>query len=295
MRAGRTGVRPPEVRRGARFTLFVEGDRDDGLDPQVLSTLLDDTGVSVKPLGSCFGVTAAAEALHKHQREYLFLVDRDYQSDEDVERCWESFLDPNTRNLLIWRRRELESYFLIPDYLAQSPHLQPRSRADLENRILREARQRVFMDAANRVIVTLREEMRQKWIQIFGNHQEFTTREAALGRLLAHPQMAAKRAEDGRRLSSDWLENRFAENLELLCGGADPLEFARGRWLELMCAKPILKQVINTCFQVRDSQGASLDGTMREREVIRGLLRMPLDQQPADFQQLRSLIHERVR
>lgn len=294
MRAGRTGVRPPEVRRGARFTLFVEGNSDDGLDPQVLGALLDDTGVRIKPLGRCFQVAAAAYALHVPHPEFLFLIDRDYQRDEDVEESWQRFPDPGGGNLLIWRRRELESYFLIPDYLGLSPFLAC-SRAELERRILRQAQDRVFMDAANRVIVTLREEMRANWIETFGNPQGFATRQAALARLLACPEFADKMNEDRRRLSSDWLQNRFAENLELLCDGADPLEFGRGRWLELMCAKPILKQVINTCFRVPGSQGVLLQGHLRERQVVRDLLRMPLDQQPDDFRELRRLIAERVR
>jgi hypothetical protein len=58
-----------------------------------------------------------AHALYQYHHDYYFLIDRDHHNDEEIEQYWEKFPDESTDNPLIWRRREIENYFLIPEYL----------------------------------------------------------------------------------------------------------------------------------------------------------------------------------
>ena len=118
----RTPVGPEEVRFAAGHVLFVEGRGDDAIDPTVLRVLLGNQ-LRIEPLGASFSVTSVAEALHQFHPNYYFLVDRDHHDCDFVEQCWSNFPDAGTRNLLVWRRREIENYFLDPDYLARSKYL----------------------------------------------------------------------------------------------------------------------------------------------------------------------------
>lgn len=112
------------IHRAAGHTLFVEGKFDaDVLNEFFKAHPLGDNLLHVEPFGPSFSIRAAAEALHRHHREYYFLIDRDHCDDAEVARSWENFPGPATKNILVWRRRELENYFLIPEYLLRSPHL----------------------------------------------------------------------------------------------------------------------------------------------------------------------------
>ena len=112
-------VGPDEVRFDAGHVLFVEGRGDDAIDPTVLRVLLGDQ-LRIEPLGASISVTSVAEALHQFHPNYYFLVDRDHHDYDFVEQCWSNFPEAGKRNLLVWRRREIENYFLDPDYLARS-------------------------------------------------------------------------------------------------------------------------------------------------------------------------------
>jgi len=80
--------------------------------------------IRIRPLGPSYSVKSVAEALHPFHPTYYFLIDRDYHHNDDfVGRCWDNFPDPATHNLLVWRYREIENYFLEPDYLAYSDFL----------------------------------------------------------------------------------------------------------------------------------------------------------------------------
>ena len=109
-------VGPDEVRFDAGHVLFVEGRGDDAIDPTVLRVLLGDQ-LRIEPLGASFSVTSVAEALHQFHPNYYFLVDRDHHDYDFVEQCWSNFPEAGKRNLLVWRQREIENYFLDPDSL----------------------------------------------------------------------------------------------------------------------------------------------------------------------------------
>lgn len=116
-----TGIRAEEVRLQGQHVLFVEGRDKDSVDPKVLNTLFSG-GLRIEPLGPSFSVRSVAEALHPHHPTYYFLIDRDHHEHDFVEGCWKNFPDPDTNNLLVWRRREIENYFLEPRYLVQSKY-----------------------------------------------------------------------------------------------------------------------------------------------------------------------------
>jgi len=287
-----SGARPEEIRQSARHVLFVEGKDDSAIDPQVLGILLRGI-IRVVPLGACFHIRSAAEALFKHHPDYYFLVDRDHHDQAFVDKCWAEFPSPSVSNLLVWRRRELENYFLVPEYLGRSKYLAA-SIGVLKQTILACCRRRVFFDAANQVIVRIREEFKQSWVEQFQKVGEFRTREEAIARLTALPELESKKRCVAQQLRKRTITGLFTEVLEELTGGESSLQYGRGRWIELMRGKAILPSVVSKCFSVRDAAGATLQGPESVDELAKGLAREPMDVQPGDFQALEEMIRGRV-
>ncbi len=290
------GVEPEEVRQAAKYTLFVEGKNETAIDPHVLRNLLRDVPIQIKPLGPSSHIRSVAEALHKHHPYYYFLVDRDHHNEQTVEDCWRKFPHEDTCNLLIWRRRELESYFLIPEYLLKSQWLRA-SEGELKTYILEAARSRIFLDAANMVIVGCREEMKKNWIDVFrsDNDGSFATREQALEQLLNRDNFAQKKGEVRKVLHRNFLTEMFNQTVDEFFGGGSELEFGRGKWLEMVSGKSVLHIIVNRCFQVRDAKGHAMQGDERLIEVVESLLRLPIEEQPEDFQELYKLITIQVK
>ena len=95
-------IRSEEIRFRGEHILFVEGKDKNAVDPKVLSQLFDNK-IRVEPLGASFSVKSVSEALYLHHPSYYFLIDRDHQDDDFVQKCWKNFPAPETHNLLIWR------------------------------------------------------------------------------------------------------------------------------------------------------------------------------------------------
>ncbi len=285
-------VRTEEFRQRAKHVLFVEGSNDRALDPQVLSVLLP--MVDVKALGASFHIRSAAEALYTHHPTYYFLVDRDYHHDDNaVDNSWNRFPDPQTSNILIWRRRELENYFLIPEYLEHSDYLIV-SGKELRDRVRRHSQERLFLDVANQVIVSFREEFKIEWVRIFTNIDAFGSPEQALAQLKAMPEWEARKNKTVSILDLSEVERRFVKTLNGFSGGRADLEYGHGHWLEMISGKKVLNQIVGACFQVLDLQGRPLQGPECLIEVTKDLLRKAIEAQPDDLQRLRKLIEERV-
>jgi hypothetical protein len=288
------------IRRDARHTLFVEGEGAAGFDVSVLQKLLHDI-ITVEPLGPSFSVKAVAQALRPHHADYYFLVDRDHQDDAFVEQTWRKFPDPNTQNLLVWRRRELESYFLDSAYLGmlstadkENPR-RVRTPEQIDGIVQREAARRIYLDAANQVIVEVREENKDVWIELFHGPEGLDTAAKARRSLVERPEFAKKRRQLGGLTSSERLGRRFDEVLNELMDGARAPEIGRGTWMARVGAKPIWKTVANQCFQVLDRDGGALQGAEKARQVALALVSKPLEEQPADFRELHRLVTARVR
>ncbi|NQT34691.1 hypothetical protein HQ587_05835 [bacterium] len=286
-----TIVRSGEYKQSSEHTLFVEG-IETSLDTKVIEKLLHER-IRVKPFGPSSHIAAAARALVKEHPNYYFLIDRDHYDDNYIQKRWDRFPDPDEANLLVWFRRELENYFIIPEYLLKSQYL-VKSEDELRALILKLSKERLFLDAVNLVIIQIREELKEKWIQIFENVTEFTSRRNAINKLLNMPEFMEHKHRLSRLIGSKRLENHFTAILESLTGGKESLEYGRGHWLEMLKGKRILPTVINECFSVRDAKGNYLQGSDRVNEVVKDLVRKPLEEQPDDFQRLYNVINARI-
>lgn len=287
------GIRAEEVRQQSQHVLFVEGRDTNSVDPKVLNELFEN-GIRIEPLGPSYFVKSVAEALYPHHPTYYFLIDRDHHPDDFVEDCWGNFPDPATHNLLVWRRREIENYFLEPEYLFQSKYLQV-SLDELKRHIVRFASERLFLDVANHVVTSIREDLKRKWIEKFNNPAEFPDKDAALQKLKDQSAFSAHHARVGTAVSESEIERRFIEYLTKMTGGNEPLTFGAGCWLHMTHGKKVLAQVINSsCFRVQANDGALISGREKLGQVVRDLLQKDINTQPSDFQQLKQLIQSRA-
>ncbi len=290
----RTGIRSEEVRHDGQHVLFVEGGDENSIDPKVLNVLFSGA-LRIEPIGPAFRIRAVAEALSRYHPTYYFLIDRDHHKDSEVDRSWKEFPNPDNHNLLIWRRRELENYFLDPTYLVCSKFC----RVDVQvlgDMILRLANERLFLDVANWVVVSIREELKRNWIKLFRNPAEFTSKEEALCKLKTTAEFTKHVREVRRQCSSKEIEKRFEKCLDMMTGGRKELVVGQGRWHELIRGKRVLTQVVNsTCFEVKATSGESLVGRKKLFEVVEELLKNGGGGRPEDFDILQKLVGERVR
>ena len=288
-----TGIRAEEVRLQGQHILFVEGGDEDSVDPKVLDTLFSG-GLRIEPLGPSFSVRSVAEALHPHHPTYYFLIDRDHHEHDFVEGCWKNFPDPGTDNLLVWRRREIENYFLEPQYLVRSEYCRV-SQERLGKKILDFANRRVFLDIANHVVISIREELKRNWIEKFRNPDDFPTRDDALLKLKEANAFDRHRINVHNKVSTEEVERRFADFLGRMTGGQEEIAFGVGEWLHLIQGKKVLAQVVNSeCFQVPTTDGNTLMGREKLNEVVKDLLVKDAAVQPDDFIALKELIDRRV-
>ncbi len=289
----KTGIRSEEVRRQNQHVLFVEGKDEDAVDPKALNELFE-WRIRIEPLGPSYSVRSVAEALFRCHPTYYFLIDRDHYEDEYIDRCWNNFPDPETHNLLIWRRREIENYFLEPEYLVQSEFCAV-GQDELKRKILQCAGERVFLDAANQVVTSIREEFKQTGIRNFTNPADFSSKEAALRKLKSVGEFNSYCTVVAQKISVVELERRFQECLAVMTGGQDQIIFGAGKWLHMIRGKKILAQVVNSnCFQVRAADGTLIDGREKINEIVKGLLKKERSAQPDDFIALKTLIETRT-
>jgi hypothetical protein len=282
------------VNQAAAHTLFVEGRGPDAIDPRALTRLLQDTAVSVKPLGPSYHVKSAAQALHPHHPNYYFLIDRDHHDEPEVNGSWANFPDTKKQNLLIWRKRELENYFLDLNYLALSKFLNKCNPAKLMEKLLQAAAERVFLDLANHTIAKIRETQKEKWIEKFTNPSEFTTSAKAISRLKGCTAFSERPTQITKQLEPASVEKVFRKlEAEYLDGSALPKE-NKGKWIDRMCGKPLLATLVNDCFKVTDTEGRTITGRAAVTLVAEELLQRELREQPTDFQELHSLISARA-
>ena len=285
------GNRPEEVRH--EHTLFVEGG-DDSLDPSVLGEILRGTGIRIEPMGHSLAVRSVAEALHKYHPTYYFLIDRDHYGDSMVEDSWKNFPDPAKHNLLIWRRRELENYFIDPSYLAKSSFLVGK-RGKLDRKILSIANERLFLEVVNLVIISIREELKKRWIELPSNPSDFPNKESALDRLVGMPAFANHRGKVEKQVSSAEIARRFNERYNMMTGGQYPVVFGTGNWLHMIKGKQVLHQLANSdCFKVVDLNDIPVDQGSRVKDLVTNLLRQDLNDQPDDFKELVRLVGDKI-
>ena len=291
----RTGAPAESVNQAASHALFVEGRGDDAIDPRALTRLLSDTDIAIKALGPSYHVKSAAQALHSHHPNYYFLIDRDHHDAQTVEDVWSNFPNPDTYNLLIWRKRELENYFLDPDYLSMSTFLSKCKPAELKARLLKLSGMRVFFDIANQTIATVREQQKNKWIEDFKKPDDFPTSEKALEQLKASKPLSTRASDVNAQVKLESVEKIFRDLENDFLGGARKPELGKGNWLDRMRGKPLLASLISECFEVKDGDGKILTGPEAVTLVAEELLQKDISKQPADFRELHNLIAQRVK
>ena len=281
-----------DIRQSAKHTLFVEGK----FDAEVLKAFFVSNSISIQIeiLGPSLSVSSAAEALHPYHPYYYFIVDRDLQNDSKVNASWQKFPDPETNNLLIWKKREIENYFLDPEYICKSQYLNCK-KADLKKHVITAAKQRVFLDAANIVIIKVREEIREKWIETFKSSQQFRTKVMALKQLLARDEFRKKRERICQQIDIKAIEKLYENQVSQLLGGRADINLSQGKWLEMMEGKEILKMIGDKCFKVRTSIGRFLEGEEKVIEVAKDLVRKHISEQPDDFQGLLKLVADKIK
>ncbi len=272
--------------------MFVEGD-EKSFDCKVLEELFD-RKLRIEPLGASFSVKSVAQALSTYHPSYYFLIDRDHQKDEDVEKCWKNFPNLDTYNLLVWKRREIENYFLEPDYLSESQYCEV-SKEELKQKILKFSKARIFLDAANHVLISIREELKQTWIKKFKNPHDFSSKKAAWKKLKDASEFEQHVADVHRQVSLDERKKRFDQYLDHMTGGQCQISFGTGSWLSLIQGKEVLNQIINSeCFKVKANDGTQLDGKDKKKTVIQDLLKKDESILPSDFNELKKLINIKV-
>lgn len=293
MIAVKKGIRATEVRFSRQHVLFVEGRDKEAIDPKVLDEFFEGN-IQIEPLGPSFSVRSVAEALYTHHPTYYFLIDRDHYDDAFIERCWKNFPNPDTHNLLVWRRREIENYFLEPAYLFQSRYCKV-SQGELEKKILQFTNERLFLDVANYVITSIREELKRTWIEHFSNPAEFSSKEKALLKLKNATEFDQYRTKVAQKVSTDEVERRFHKYLDEMTGDEARLVLGQGKWLDMIKGKKVLAQVVSSGdFQVLTTDGTPLDGRAKINEVVKDILRKDVSIQPEDFLILKQLINARL-
>ena len=282
-----------EVRFDDRHVLFVEGSGQDSIDSNALKVLLENK-IAVKPLGASYHVESVAEALHAHHPRYYFLIDRDHHRNEDfVESSWIDFPDESKHNLIVWKKKEIENYFLDPDYLASSTYCSV-DRDDLEAKILDISKARLYLDVANYVIVSIRESLKQNWIKTSANPDDFPNRDVALEKLTSKKEFHQYESDVSEKALPENIERMFDESLESMTGGNDDISIGVGNWMNMLNGKKVLSQVVNSCFTVTANNGLSLSGSEKLNEVIKDLMGKDSNLLPADFVELRQLIFQRL-
>ena len=95
-------------------------------------------------------------------------------------------------------------------------------------------------------------------------------------------------------LERDVINRLYLGFIEELSGGTIPLEYGSGAWLARMSGKEIFRAIANRCFLVLDLEGNIVTGKEQNKAIARELVKLPLDQQPEDFQELISLLKRKV-
>lgn len=291
------GVDATQVLQAAKHKLFVEGKDNQAIDPAVIQELLNNndlTAIEVQSMGSCDNVRSAAQALIHQHSSYYFLIDRDDQDLATVDQSWVKFPDPTAFNMLIWRKRELENYFIAPDYIEKSSFL--KSDIDVRQRILDVCCSRLFLDAANLTLLYLSRELRRPLaIGHFANPELFKDEgEGILQLELLADQLEDKKTSIAGVLEKDFVKQKYFHFVNELSDGVFPLQYGSGTWLERMSGKEVFRVIANQCFQVRNASNVLLQGKEQNKQIAKELVSLTLSQQPSDFQDIVKLLKTRI-
>lgn len=217
---------------GDRRLLVVEGeDAFSSLEPHVLEPLVGAFLVEVLPVGGHVNVAAAADVFRRVwartsamiEPDCYRIVDRDHRDDDEVEDTWQNGPFAEGRKRLIWRRHEIENYFIEPEFIVQSEHFADTASVEgVRKALLRAARQRAFLDAANLVVKRMRAESTHFAVREFQmNEGDFATPEGAETALLEGRDHDALRRAHSKPYTKRWLRQQLRGYLTALFGDDD--------------------------------------------------------------------------
>lgn len=286
------GRKQSNVLQSAKHVLFVEGD-EQSLDTNVLEELLGPR-FAVKSLGGSQATRLVAKCLFKHHSDYWFVIDRDHWADKDVEQSWQDFPNPEKHNLLIWRRKELENYFLEPAWLAQSEYLKskPKPTEDSITKSLEKtATKLVYQEAANRTLIAVRHGIKSYECDLlsFSSHPSQSEAEAAL---LAHPALQNWSSQVQGQTNANALKERFQAECKALTGGSSSLKMGIGQWRERLSGKELFHGLVNKFFVVPKFKNGPelLLGRQAALVVAKNLVKNHPAQIPADLIELKRML-----
>lgn len=81
--------------------MFVEG-QSGSIDEIVISRVID--FIQVKAIDPSSHIKPASKAFENVHPAYFFVVDRDHQEDDGVDKTWKDF-EAGYSNLIIWRKK----------------------------------------------------------------------------------------------------------------------------------------------------------------------------------------------
>jgi hypothetical protein len=241
-------------------------------------------------------ITSVAKSLYQTHPNSYFLIDRDHHvSDEKIEEYWTNFPDPNTSNLLVWRRRELENYFLEPSFLIESSYCKENFKANngqqLQEQIVLLASERLYLDVANYTIVSLREDFfKECEIEKFSRLEDFADKKSAVNQLTKQTKLQEFAQKISLLTTEEEIVKRFQKYLDKMTGGQEPLQWGVGDWLSMISGKKVFRSLVNQCFQIhREKQGLPTINRVARELLLTG------QNLPGDFLKLKELIDKRVK
>lgn len=162
--------------------------------------------------------------------------------------------------------------------------------------LLKIASQRLFLDAANHVVVTIRENQKSTWIDLFRMAENLSSSEVALEKLKSHPKFSKRATDVADSVCANEVEGLYWKFLNEMTGGSIDLCLGRGKWLDMIQGKAVLAQLINSpAFEVKPNTGKALQGREKLNRIVKDLLQQGSTiQQPQDFQDLKSLVLRRI-
>ena len=154
----------------------------------------------------------------------------------------------------------------------------------------------MFLDVANYVISSVREDQKSTWIEHFTNPADFASKREALGLLTSADAFGERSRSVSSMVSKGELTDRFEGVLAMMTGGREHLAYGCGRWVEMIRGKKVFSQLLNSCgFEVEDANGQQLTGNEKVQEVVKDLAAKDVESRPADFVDLQRLIEDRLR
>jgi hypothetical protein len=270
--------------------LYVEG-QEDSIDKEVIDLLTKGLGLTVRTLGTSSNIRTAVNALHADHPHYAYLIDRDYLDEPSVEDAWRDFPDPAKGNLLIWRKRSVENYFLDVKWLSKSKFFVRGKEVYLQEKLERAARTRAFLDAANLTVGIFREARFRHSILFDHDVARYATRAKGRMALLTRPERREAPSAIAAEFASEKVAGTYESIIADMLGDRAVQKFGHGTWCERMDAKPLSNAVFElAAFDVRSTSGSrKLTAREKRSTIIRNLIERD-EGLPRDFLELRAML-----